>query len=106
MIVQLGNPKPSNGGPETVTFVSIDDSMPVADEIDVKEVLSQLFRGSVTNLPQCEALLSIISPYGAWRAHSLADAPSWVWSDNEKLQEQLCAVYNCPSGTPVNPEDY
>lgn len=106
MQIQLGNPKPTHGGAETVTFINIDDNVPVADEIDVKEVLSQLFRGSVTNLPNCEALLAIISPNGAWRAHSFADAPTWAWSDNENLQEQLCAVYGCPAGTPVNIEDY
>ena len=106
MIIQLGNPKPTHGGEATVTFINIDDTVAVADEIDVKEVLSQLFRGSVTNLPNCEALLAIISPNGAWRAHSFADSPTWVWSDNEKLQNQLCAVYGCPVSTHVNIEDY
>ena len=105
MNVQLGNSRPSNGGPATVTYVSISDEAAVADTLDINEVLAQLFRGEVTNLPDCEALLSIISPNGAWKAHSLADRPDWVWSDNEKLQEQLCAIYGCPVGTPVPLED-
>ena len=101
MQVQLGNPAPSNGGPATVTYVSLDDSLPVADSIDVGAVLSQLFRSNVTNLPGCDALLSIIAPTGVWKTHSFADAPTWVWSDNAKLQDQLCAVYACPAGSPV-----
>ena len=105
MIVQLGNSKPVHGGEESVTSIYLDDATKVADSIDVADVLGQVFRGAVTNLPNCEALLTIISPNGIWKAHSLADSPSWAWSDNANLQEQLCQVYNCPAGTYVNMEN-
>jgi len=105
MLVQLGNPQPVNGGPAGVTSIHLDDSLPVAASIDVPEVLAQVFRGPVTNLPDCQALLTIISPNGVWQAHSLAPTPTWAYSDNATLQEQLCQVYNCPAGTYVDTEN-
>jgi len=47
----------------------------------------------------------IIAPNGIWKSHSLAESPSWVWSDNAKLQEQLSAIYGCPVGEPTTLEE-
>jgi hypothetical protein len=104
VIVQLGNPRPINADADGVTYVSFPDDVAVADDIDVSDVLTQVFRGQL-NLPGSDALLMIIAPNGIWKSHSLADAPSWVWSDNENLQNQIAAIYGCPVGEPVFPED-
>lgn len=104
MFVQLGNPKPIKGEGDGVTYISFPDDTSVADEVDVNEVLSQVFRGKL-NIPGSDALLMIIAPNGIWKSHSLADSPSWVWSDNETLQNQIAAIYGCPVGEPVSPEE-
>jgi hypothetical protein len=104
MQVQLGNPKPINADVDGITYISFPDETSVADSIDVTEIISQAFRGQF-NLPGSDALLMVIAPNGIWRSHSHADAPSWVWSDNENLQNQIAAVYGCPVGEPVFPED-
>lgn len=104
MKVQLGNPRPIGEEGTGVTYVDFPDEVGVAETIDVQEVIAQVFRGQF-NLPGSEALLMIIAPNGIWKSHSLADAPSWVWSDNENLQEQLSAIYGCPVGEPTTPEE-
>jgi len=104
MKVQLGNPKPINEDGDGVTYIEFPDEVGVAESVDVNEVLGQVFRGQF-NLPGSEALLMVIAPNGIWKSHSLADSPSWVWSDNAKLQEQLSAIYGCPVGEPTTPED-
>lgn len=104
MKVQFGNPRPIGEEGTGVTYIDFPDEVGVADSIDVQEVMQQVFRGQF-NLPGSEALLMIIAPNGIWKSHSLADAPSWVWSDNANLQEQLSAIYGCPVGEPVTPEE-
>jgi len=104
MKVQLGNPKPINEDGLGVTYIDFPDEVGVADSIDVQDAIAQVFRGQF-NLPGSEALIMIIAPNGIWKSHSLAESPSWVWSDNEKLQEQLSAIYGCPVGEQTTPED-
>lgn len=104
MKVQLGNPKPIGEDGTGVTYIDFPDDVSVAETIDIPEVLGQIFRGQM-NIPGSDALLMIIAPNGIWKSHSLADAPSWVWSENENLQSQLSAIYGCPVGEQTSPED-
>jgi hypothetical protein len=40
------------------------------------------------------------STSGVWAAHSAAEGPSWVWSDDDDLAAALAAHYGCPVGEP------
>jgi len=53
----------------------------------------------VKGLPNHEALVCVIHPSGAWRAHANAE-PTWVWSDNAVLQAMLADYYGVPAGHP------
>lgn len=128
MQVQLGNPARLNPHPGTnpaapaVTYLHIPDSFHydedgndtdvahygVSDdfvEAEIRRHFGEMRLDGVSHLPGHEALLSIIHPLsGAWPFHG-QEQPSWVWSDNERLAQQLSEWYQIPVGHPDDLED-
>lgn len=118
-VVELGNPEPFeriDGLPvrlsgERVTYVSIPDEYSVSDDAaGATEHLAAVAADptnprDVTHLPGDEAFVAVTHPRdGVWVNHSTAAAPSWVWSDDERLGQQLAAHYGCPYGHPEDLE--
>lgn len=122
MFVELGNPTPhqcatvdgahthvplpANPGP-TLTRVEIPEEYELADDLDIRDVALHLARSpDVTNMPGIRALLPIIHPTsGLWAHWSAGAKPTWVASDNPKMQEYLAAWFDCPAGHPEDLED-
>ena len=123
MIVQLGNSRPVNqltdaegnhtpvpadnlGGAPTVTYISIPAGYSVADSADVKDIALHLAQNpDVTNLPEHEALLSVVHQAGAWNVHSQG-TPTWVsCPESPALEAQLAEFCGAARGVPADVED-
>jgi hypothetical protein len=50
--------------------------------------------------PLAEAFTTITHPNGVWAAHSDAESPAWVASDDPALAQLLSAHYGCPVREP------
>src|SRR5690242_5886814 len=47
-----------------------------------------------------DAFRTVTHPGGVWANHSMAEAPSWVESNDAALASLLASQYNCPVGRP------
>jgi len=116
------------GGAPTVTYMAIPDSYTLPATADdsllpahiagplaglgtpelTREVRRALIRGEfahpsgVKGLPDHEALVSVIHPGGLWGFHSNAEAPSWVWSDNDVLAKMVADHFDTSLGLPAD----
>jgi hypothetical protein len=54
------------------------------------------------NKSLAEGFVTITDPNGVWRAHSSADCPSWVESDEPLLAQLLANHYGCSIGRPAD----
>jgi hypothetical protein len=96
---------PANPGP-TFTRVSIPDEYELSDTLDIRDVALHLARNpDVTSMAGIQALLPIIHPGSGLWAHWSAVKPSWVWSDDPKLEAYLAEWFDCPAGHPADLED-
>lgn len=48
------------------------------------------------HLPLAARVSAVTSVEGIWRAHSTANAPLWVASDDQELADALAEHYQCP----------
>lgn len=111
MLVELGNPKAKNvkHSDPCVTYINVPDTLTFNPETDLAALRSHIsdastYNGNITNSPGDEALLTIVSPSGAWAQHS-SGAPSWVACDRPEFATALAAWYGCPVGKPADVEE-
>lgn len=120
MLVELGTSRtheqvgdgliPVGDGGPAVVYYRIPDDVREADDVahygvdgdaNIAEMAQHLLvtGGSmVTHLPGHEALVNV---FKTWNVHS-SEPPTWVWSDNEVLAEQLAGLWSCPVGRPAD----
>jgi hypothetical protein len=114
--IELGNPaaKMADGSASppdghNVTYISIPESgydldadLEATDPGRVaREILRAANTGGVTRLPGLEPVLVVLN---AWPLHSAED-PTWVWSDDERMEAWLSRYFGCPAGRPADVED-
>jgi hypothetical protein len=125
MLLELGNastkarPFPGTEKDLRVTYVTIDDSYAseaVGDVAGLKAAVVKAHdpygdqdRYGITRMEdetgeKHEAYLAVVHPGGLWRFHS-DTAPTYVYSDNEVLAQQLSEHFQCPAERPDDLEE-